>query len=56
MAERCQRAVAPHAGSEPAQPAPRDVLQKDALDRLARAELEHLLAGRLGYLHGTSVL
>ena len=56
VAERRERAVAPRGGGEPAEPTPGDVLEEDALDGLARAELEHLLPRRLGDLHHASVL
>ena len=36
--------------------APRDVLQEDALDRLARAELEDLIDSRLDEIHAPSLL
>jgi hypothetical protein len=46
MAERDERAVALERG-EAAEPAPRDVLEEDALDRLLRAERENLVERRV---------
>jgi hypothetical protein len=45
MAERDERAVALER-EEAAEPAPRDVLEEDTLDRLLRAEGENLLERR----------
>src|SRR5262249_38724071 len=47
VAERIERAVAPLDGIEAPEAAPRDVLEEHALDRVARAEVEHLLVRRL---------
>jgi hypothetical protein len=44
VAERREASVLAHA-AEPPEPAPGHVLEEDALDRVAGAELEHLLEG-----------
>ena len=58
VAERGQAARAVCNRREPAEPAPLDVLEEDALDGVLRAEREHLLPRRLGelQLHARSLL
>jgi hypothetical protein len=51
VAEGDERAVTPERG-EAAEPAPRDVLEEDALDRLLRAEGENLLERRADEPYG----
>jgi hypothetical protein len=46
VAERDERAVSFERGEAP-EPAPRDVLEEDALDRLPRAEAENLVERRV---------
>ena len=47
VAERVEPAVGTRDRGEPTEPAARDVLEEDALDRLLGAEREHLLVARL---------
>jgi len=54
VAERDQRLVARERGELP-EPATRDVLEEDALDRLLRAEVEDLLERRIDELFGRDV-
>ena len=49
MTERRQGSFALD-GAEAAEPAPRDVLEEDALDRLLRAEVEDLVEPRVDEL------
>src|SRR5581483_308249 len=56
VAERVEAAVAALDRVEAPEPAPRDVLEEHPLDGLARAELEHLLVGRLREAHDRRIL
>ena len=56
VAERGEPAVVTQRRDEAAEPAPRDVLEEDALDGRARAELEHLIGRRLDESHVRSLL
>ena len=51
VAER-DKPAAPLERGEAAEPAPRDVLEEDTLDRLLRAEREDLLERRIDMPHG----
>ena len=46
VAERIDSPVPPDDSGEAAEPTPRDVFEEDALDRLLRAEAEHLVERR----------
>ena len=52
VAEGLERAVRPLRRDEAAEVAPGDVLEEHALDRVAAAELQHLVVGWLDQLHG----
>src|SRR5579884_2417062 len=52
VAEGRERPVRARRRLEATEAAARDVLEEDPLDRVARAELEHLLVGRLDRAHG----